>query len=71
MLSHFQKGNTEGPDVRGDGVRFASDALRCHVIGGADEGVGVPFGTELAANAKVTKADLTGAGQEDIGRFDV
>ena len=71
VLSHFQQSDTEGPDVRGDGVGFASNTLRGHVVGGANEGVGVPFGAELAANAEVAEADLTRTGQEDVGRFDV
>ena len=71
MLSHFQKGDTEGPNVGRDGVGFASDALRGHIVGGADEGVGVPLGAKFAANAEIAKADLAGTGQEDIGRFDV
>lgn len=53
VLRDFQKGDAEGPNVRGDGVGFASDALRCHVVGGANEGVGVPFGTEFAADSEV------------------
>ena len=71
MLSDLQKRDTEGPDVRGNGIGFASDALRCHVVGGADEGIGVPFGAKFAANSKVAKADLTRPGQENVGRFDV
>ena len=71
MLRHFQKSDPEGPDIRGDGVGFASNALRSHIVRGANKGVGVPFGAKLAANAKVAKADLTGSGQENVGRFDV
>ena len=71
MLSDFQKSDTKGPDVRCDCVGFARDALRGHVVRGADEGVGVPFGAKLAANAEVAKADLARPGQEDVGRFDV
>ena len=71
VLSHFQKCDTEGPDVGGDGVRFTSDALRGHIVRGADEGIGIPFGAKFTANAEVAQADLTGAGQEDVGRFDV
>ena len=71
MLRHFQKCDAEGPDIGGDGVGFASNALRSHIVRGADKGVGVPFGAEFAANAEVAKTNLTRAGQEDVGRFDV
>lgn len=71
MLRHFQKGDTKGPDVGCNGVGFAGNTLRGHIVRGADEGVGVSFGAEFAANAKVAKTNLPGAGQEDVGRFDV
>ena len=47
------------------------DALRSHVVGGADEGVGVALGSEFAADAKVAELDLTVAAEEDIGGLDV
>ncbi len=71
VLGHFQQGDAEGPDVGGDGVGLAGDALGCHVVGCADEGVGVAFGAEFAADAEVAEADLAGAGEEDVGGFDV
>ncbi len=71
VLGHLEQGHAEGPDVRGDGVGLARDALGRHVVGGADEGVGVAFGAEFAADAEVAEADLARAGEEDVGGFDV
>lgn len=70
-MGHLEQGDAEGPDVRGDGVGLARDALGCHVVGGTDEGVGVAFRAELAADAEVAEADLARAGKEDVGGFDV
>lgn len=47
------------------------DALRSHVVGCADEGVGVALGPELAANAKVAEFDLTVAAKENVGGLDI
>lgn len=71
MLCHFEQGDAEGPHVRGDGVGLAGDALGRHVVGGADEGVCVAAGAEFARDAKVTEFDGAGAGEEDVGGFDV
>ena len=71
MLSHFEKSDAQGPNVRGYGVGFASDALRGHVVRSSDEGVGVPFGAKFPTHAKVAKAHLAGPSQEYVGRFDV
>jgi hypothetical protein len=59
VLSDFEERDAEGPDVRGNGIGLARDAFRGHVVRGADEGVGVAFGAELAADAKVTQFNLT------------
>lgn len=71
VLRYFEERDAEGPDVRGDGVGLARDALGGHVVGGADEGVGVVFGAVFAADAEVAEADLPAAGEEDVGGFDV
>lgn len=46
-------------------------ALGGHVVGSADEGVGIALGAELAADAEVAKFDLAVAAEEDVGGFDV
>ena len=71
VLRDFEQGDAQGPDVGGDGVGLAGDALGGHVVGGADEGVGVAFGAEFAADAEVAELDLTVAAEEDVGGFDV
>jgi hypothetical protein len=58
VLGHLQQGDAQRPHVRGDGVGLALDPLRRHVVRGADEGVGIAFGAELAADAKVAQFDL-------------
>ena len=69
MLSDFEKSDAERPDVRGDGVRLTCNALGGHVIGCADEGIGITFGPELTADAKVAEFDLAVAAEEDVGGF--
>lgn len=71
MLGDFEEGDAQGPDVGGDGVGLARDALGGHVVGGADEGVGVAFGAEFAGDAEVAEADEALAGEEDVGGFDI
>ena len=71
MLRDLEQGHAQGPDVRGDGVGLAGDALWGHVVRGADERVGVAFGAELAANAEVAEFDLAVAAEENVGGFDV
>lgn len=71
MLGDLEEGDAERPDVGGDGVGLAGDALRGHIVGGADEGVGVAAGAELAADAEVAELDLAVAAEEDVGGFDV
>lgn len=71
MLGDFQEGDAEGPDVGGDGVGLAGDALGRHVVGGADEGVCVAARAEFAGDAEVAEFDGAGPGEEDVGGFDV
>ena len=71
MLCYFKQRHAKGPDVGGDGVGLTCDALRRHVIGSAYEGIGVVFGSVFAAYAEVAEADLAGAGEEDVGGFDI
>ena len=71
MLGDLEQGDAQRPHVRGDGVRLARDALRRHVVRGADEGVGVAARAELAADAEVAQLDLPVAAQEDVGGLDV
>ena len=71
MLRDFEQGDAERPDVGGDGVGLAGDALGRHVVGCADEGVCVAFGAEFAADAEVAELDAAGAAEEDVGGFDV
>ena len=71
VLSHFQKGDTKRPDIGSDGVGFARNSLWGHVVGRANEGVGIPFSAEFAADAEVAKTDLTRTRQEDVGGFDI
>ena len=71
VLGYFEESNAEGPDVGGDGVGLAGDSLRSHVVGGADEGVSVAAGAEFAGDAEVAQFDGAGAGEEDVGGFDV
>lgn len=71
MLGDFQQGDAEGPDVGGDGVGLPRDALGRHVVRGADEGVCVAASAEFAGDAEVAELDGAGAGEEDVGGFDV
>lgn len=71
VLGHFEKGNAQGPHVRGDGVGLAGDSFRSHVVRGADERVGVALGAKLPADAKVTELHLAVSAKEDVGGFDV
>jgi len=71
VLCHLQQSDTQRPHVGGDGVGLALDALGRHVVGCADEGVGIAFGAEFAADAKVAEFDLAVAAEEDVGRLDV
>lgn len=71
MLRNLQQCHAQRPDVRGDGVGLALDPLGRHVVGGANEGVGVSFGAEFAADAKVAEFDLAVAAEQDVGGFDV
>lgn len=71
VLGDFKKADTEGPDIGCDCIGLAGDTLRSHVVGSADERVGVAFRTELAGHAEIAKADETLAGEEDIGRLDI
>ena len=71
MLRHFEERYPQGPDVRGDGVGLPGNALGRHVIGGADECVGIAAGAEFAANAEVAEFDLAIAAEEDVRGFDV
>ena len=50
---------------------MTGDSLRGHIVGGADEGVGVSFGTELATDTKVAKLDLAVTAQQNVGGLDV
>lgn len=71
VLGNFEEGDAEGPDVRGDGVGLAGDALGRHVVGCADEGIGIATGAELAADTEVTQLHLSIATEEDIGGLDI
>ena len=71
MLRDLEQRHAEGPDVAGDGVALARDALGRHVVAGADKSVGVAAGAELAADAKVAELDGAVAAEEDVGGFDV
>nr|POE88384.1 hypothetical protein CFP56_11613 [Quercus suber] len=71
VLRDFQQRHAERPDVRGDGVGLPGDAFGGHVVGGADEGVGVAFGAELAADAEVAELDLALAREQDVAGLDV
>jgi hypothetical protein len=71
VLRDFEQRDAEGPDIGSDGVRLAGDSFRGHVVGCADKGVGVSFGAEFAADAKVAELDLAVAAEENVGRFDV
>ena len=66
VLDDLEEGDAERPDVGGDGVALALDAFGGHVVGGADEGVGVAFGAEFAGDAEVAEFDLPGAVEEDV-----
>ena len=46
MLGHFQQRHPQRPYVGRDRVRFARDALGGHIIGSANERVGIAFGAE-------------------------
>jgi hypothetical protein len=71
VLCNLQQRDTQRPHIGGDGVGLALDPLGRHVVGSADEGVGIAFGAELAADAKVAEFDLAVAAEEDVGGFDV
>lgn len=66
VLGDFQQGHAQRPDVGSNGVRLASDTFWCHVVGGADERIGVTLGAELAADTKVAELDLAITAQEDV-----
>lgn len=71
MLGHFQQRHPQRPDVGRDGVGLPGDPLRRHVVGGADERIGIAFGAEFAAHPKITQLHLAVAAQENVGRLDV
>ena len=71
MLGDLEQGDAGGPDVGRDSVRLPRDALRGHVVAGADEGAGVALGAELARHAKVAELHVAVAAQEDVARLDV
>lgn len=66
MLRNLQQGHTQRPDVRSDGVRLTCDTFWRHVVGGADERIGIALGAELAADTKVAELDLAIATQKDV-----
>lgn len=61
VLGDFEECDTKGPYVRGYGITLSGYALGGHVVGSADEGVGIALGAELAADAEVAKFDLAAA----------
>ncbi len=71
VLSNLEQGHAGRPDIRGDGVRLARDALGRHVVAGSDEGIRLAFGTEVAGNAKVAQLDGAIAAEENVAWFDV
>lgn len=71
VLGDFEQRHPQGPDIRGDCVRLTRDSFGGHVVRCSDEGVGVAFGAEFAADAKVAEFHLAVATQQDIGRFDI
>lgn len=71
MLGHFEEGNSKGPDVGGNGIGLTCYSFGCHVVGCADEGVCVAFGTEFATDTEVAQFDLAISAEEYIRRFDV
>ena len=71
MLSNFQQRDTQTPDVTGDSVALACDALGRHVVAGTDEGVGITFGAKLTTHTEITELDLSLAREKDIGGFNI
>lgn len=58
MLCDFEQGYTERPNVGCDGIRLTGDSLRCHIVRGSDERVGITLGSEFTANSKVAQLHL-------------
>ena len=71
MLGDFEQGDAKRPDVRGDGVGLARDTLGGHIVGCANEGVGITLSAKLATDTEIAEPDLAGAGKKNIGWFDI
>ena len=66
MLRDFEESDTKGPDVGRYGVRLAGDALGSHIVGCANKGIGVAFGSEFATDAEIAEFDLAIAAEENV-----
>jgi len=71
VLSNLEKCDTRRPDVGCDGVRLASNTLRCHVVAGADERVGLALCTEITRHTKVAELDVSIPAEQDVAGLDV
>ena len=71
MLGNLEQGDAGRPDVGRDSVRLPRDALRGHVVAGADEGAGVSLGAELAGHAEVAELHIAVAAKENVARLDI
>jgi hypothetical protein len=47
------------------------DTLRCHVIAGSNEGVGVALSTELSTDTEIAEFDLAPPCEKNVGGLDI
>lgn len=71
MLCNLEKRDTQGPDIRCDGVGLSLDSFWSHVVGCAYKSIRIAFGTKLAGHAKITELHLTITAEKDIRGFNV
>lgn len=70
-VDHFIEHNTQGPDIRFDGVNFAFEDFGSHVDGWSEHGLSEVFGVFHGfAEAKISEFDDSIV-KEDIAGFDV
>lgn len=66
MLRNFQQCHTQRPNIGRDSVGLSSNAFWGHVVGGADERIGVTLGAELAADTEIAELDLSITTQKNV-----
>lgn len=71
MLGHLKQCHPQRPYVGRDSVGLPGDPFGSHIIGSANECVGVAFGAEFTAHAKIAELHLAITAQENIGWLDV